>query len=612
MEQISEHLYRYEDICNVYILKDGNRALLVDFGTGSILEHLGEIGVSEVDWLLHTHHHRDQCQGDFLANRAGIPIGVPVHERPYFDQVEVFWGSRPIYDAYDTRMSFFTLTQSVEVARSLMDYDVFRWGPYEFLIQPTPGHSVGHTSFLVEIDGKRVLFAGDLIAEPGKMHTLYDLQFTYNGSDGCEFEIYSLMVTRNQSIDLACPSHGDPFGNYADAAMALEGKLRAYLKHRWDIQTTAADVKPIVVSPHLLWIPGCSNTWVLRSDSGKALFVDYGSLSGTFLFSYQLSHEANNYFRMLAHNLDVLQSEYGITKIDVAIPSHYHDDHVNGLPFLQKHYGTEVWCYENMKDVLENPSGYKLGCTYPDPMKVSRAFGQGETFQWEEYEFEIYHAPGHADYHMAMFGMIDGELHGFSGDEVQFVGQKLGSNNIWLNHVHANSHEITGKLFLEKKPVVTLPGHGGAMRLSADQWRDFYDWCMTEQRFWRDLSAPKNLELAVFPDYVFLYPYQPKCAPGQSVEMQVWYENVFDATSTLEYELVLPPGWSANPSRGLLRVAPGDKGIAPFRLTLPSDQSLVYRRMPFTLDATIDGKRFGQLAEALVDMRPDWEPPFVV
>ena len=113
MEKITENLYLFEDTCNVYVVKDGTRALLVDFGSGKVLDHLSEIGVTQVDWILHTHHHRDQCQGDSLANERRIPIAVPAHERPYFEEVEVFWGSRQIYNIYNVRQSFFTLTDTL-------------------------------------------------------------------------------------------------------------------------------------------------------------------------------------------------------------------------------------------------------------------------------------------------------------------------------------------------------------------------------------------------------------------------------------------------------------------------------------------------------------------
>ena len=56
-------LYAWTDTCNVYVLKDGEATLLIDLGDGSVLDHLGEIGVKQVEWVLFTHHHREQCQG---------------------------------------------------------------------------------------------------------------------------------------------------------------------------------------------------------------------------------------------------------------------------------------------------------------------------------------------------------------------------------------------------------------------------------------------------------------------------------------------------------------------------------------------------------------------
>ena len=607
-EKISASLYLFEDTCNVYVVKEGNRGVLIDFGSGRVLEELGDLGITQVDWILHTHHHRDQCQGDALANERGIPIAVPAHEQSYFEEVEVFWGARQIYNIYDVRQSFFTLAESVRTDRVLEDYEVFSWGSYRFFVQPTPGHTLGHTALIVELDGKRIGFSGDLIAEPGKIRTLYDLQYSYGQGDGSEYMVYSLAKMRTHGTDLLCPSHGKPFGGTDAALQSLEVKFRAYLAHRWRIDTPTHDIAPRAVSPHLIQIPGCSNTWIVTSDSGKALFVDYGSQSRTFMYSYDVHFEAGNRLRMQEHNLDLLRDKFGVRQIDLALPSHYHDDHVNGLPYLQKHHDTRIWCYRNMVDILEHPHGYKLGCTFAEPIKVERGLDQGEKFQWEEYEFQVFHTPGHADYHMAMFGTIDGTRVAFSGDEVGQRGNGYASNNIWRNHVHANSHAITAQLYLEHQPELTCPGHNGPFELNEEDWKGFHAWCFKEQEHWRALAAPDNLEEALYPDYVFLYPYQPPAAPGSEVRMQVWFENIYAEKSMLEYRLVLPEGWIATPDGGRLEAAPGEKAVQDFVLCIPESQATQYRRQPFTLDATIDGKHLGQLAEAVVDLRPelDW------
>src|SRR5208337_3895407 len=115
LTQISPNLYLLRDTCNVYVLKDGNRALLIDFGSGHVLNLLGQIGVSRVDAILHTHHHRDQCQGDSRAVAERIPIIVPEHERHLFEDAENFWRNRRVFEQYYVRNDFFTVTHDVPV-----------------------------------------------------------------------------------------------------------------------------------------------------------------------------------------------------------------------------------------------------------------------------------------------------------------------------------------------------------------------------------------------------------------------------------------------------------------------------------------------------------------
>src|SRR5674476_640473 len=57
--KLTENLFLFEDTCNVYIVRDGTRAILIDFGSGKVLDHLPELGITTVDWVMHTHHHRD-------------------------------------------------------------------------------------------------------------------------------------------------------------------------------------------------------------------------------------------------------------------------------------------------------------------------------------------------------------------------------------------------------------------------------------------------------------------------------------------------------------------------------------------------------------------------
>src|ERR1041384_1301795 len=79
-------LYVWTDTCNVYVIRDGESALLIDLGDGSVLDHLSELGAKQVDWVLFTHHHREQCQGAPKLKDWNAKIGAPGAERDLFEQ----------------------------------------------------------------------------------------------------------------------------------------------------------------------------------------------------------------------------------------------------------------------------------------------------------------------------------------------------------------------------------------------------------------------------------------------------------------------------------------------------------------------------------------------
>jgi glyoxylase-like metal-dependent hydrolase (beta-lactamase superfamily II) len=82
------------DTCNVYVLRSGRNGVLVDLGSGTVLNRLDELGLDRVTDVLVTHHHRDQVQGLARAAAAGIRIWVPPVEEELVAEVERYWESR--------------------------------------------------------------------------------------------------------------------------------------------------------------------------------------------------------------------------------------------------------------------------------------------------------------------------------------------------------------------------------------------------------------------------------------------------------------------------------------------------------------------------------------
>ncbi len=83
-------LFAGTDTCNVYVLRSGDAALLINLGDGSVLDHLPEIGVRRVEWVLFTDHHREQCQGAGRLKGTGARIAAPAAERALFEKPASF------------------------------------------------------------------------------------------------------------------------------------------------------------------------------------------------------------------------------------------------------------------------------------------------------------------------------------------------------------------------------------------------------------------------------------------------------------------------------------------------------------------------------------------
>jgi glyoxylase-like metal-dependent hydrolase (beta-lactamase superfamily II) len=604
--KLSDNLFLLEDTCNVYLIRRNERAVLIDFGSGKILRHLRDLGVSQVDWILHTHHHRDQAQGDALAVAQKIPISVPQFERQFFEDAENFWRNRRIYELYDVKNDFFSLTRNVPVSALLRDYETFHWQGLDLFTQPTPGHTPGSITIVTQVDGRRVAFSGDLIHSAGKVQTLYDLQYYYGEHEGVDLSIYSLSVLAKLKPQLLCPSHGAPISDPLSAMSELSRKLTEW-HHYWYKHPPTSELEPVAISPHLIANTEATSTfYAIMSDSGKALFIDYGGASWTFFQVFTRYVDTFSHMRFLEHSIEKLQARHGLKSIDVAMPSHMHDDHLNGFPYLVRRYGTKIWAYENMVEILANPRALNVGCIFGEPIKVDRALRHKETFKWEEFEFTAVHSPGHTNYQMALFTTIDKTRVAFTGDAFFDDSQNpksLRHNLIYRNEVKSGDHVQSIRNILDFEPQVIAPGHGKPFPIDRETARNFEKRAVQQDFYFRSLIANPDTDFGLDPSWIRIQPYQISAVAGQEQTIQIHVRNHGRRSMQVEMELVLPPGWRSAQGPLQLTVAPSAEGHVGARFTIPSRWSAPTPRVAIALDVMADGKYLGQIAEAVVDLR---------
>jgi glyoxylase-like metal-dependent hydrolase (beta-lactamase superfamily II) len=606
LKKLSENLYLLEDTCNVYLIRDGNRGLLIDFGSGKILDYLSGLGISKVDWILHTHHHRDQCQGDYKAVERSIPIVVPAHERHLFAEAENFWRNRRVFHLYYVRNDFNTITENIPVAGVLHDYGTFRWNNRDIFVLPTPGHTLGSVSLVAEVDGKRTAFTGDLMHSPGKLVNLWDTQINYGGAEGVDLGAFSLARLREQKPALVCPSHGAPLPDPDSGIQQTVDRLVEYYRFQTGASPSLLS-RGYAVSPHLIAHHlTTSSFYAILSKSGKAMFIDYGSASGLHFGNFERATAVTDRIRFVEHNIDDLKSRFGMKSVDVAMPSHMHDDHMNGFPHLIRHHNTQVWCYENMVDVFENPRGHNLGCILGEPFKVSRSFRHGERFKWEEYDFEITHSPGHTEYQMALFVSIDGARVAFTGDAFfpyPDPGQGvLRHNLIFRNHVESDSHQKSIRNLIDHEPNLMAPGHGRPFLINRDELLASEQKMRRLTQHFQDIIADPDINFGLDPSWCSLYPYQMLIKPGDSARAEVRVQNYRKAPMKMEISLIAPGEWRIEPDVLRFEAGAGTKARQSFQIQIPRDWTPRSTRFALAADVVCDGKHLGQITEAVVDI----------
>jgi glyoxylase-like metal-dependent hydrolase (beta-lactamase superfamily II) len=604
--QLSTNLWLFEDTCNVYVVRSGSRAMLIDFGSGAILDHLSGLGISQVDGILHTHHHRDQCQGDKRAVARRIPIHVPAYEHHLFADARNFWRNRRVFHLYYVRNDFNTITDDLPVESSLADYSTFHWrdGSIDFFVLPTPGHTLGSITLLAQIDGRRTAFSGDLMYAPGKIQNLYDTQINYGGSEGIDLGIYSLERLREQKPALLCPSHGEPLVDPDAGMRETSRRLNGYFRFQTGSDPIDA-YQPYVISPHLIGHNlTTSSFYALISDSGKALFVDYGAASNTHFSVFERATAVDDRIRFVEHSIERLRREYGLKSIDVAMPSHMHDDHMNGFPHLKRIYGTKVWCYENMVDIFENPRGHNLGCILGEAFKVDRAFQHGEKFKWEEFEFEMVHSPGHTEYQMALHTTVDGKKLAFTGDAFFQANRSDGAlrhNLIFRNHVENDSHLKSIRDLISREPQVICPGHGKSYPVDQAMMLATEKRFREQQQLFFEILPEGETNFGMDPSWVSIYPYQALLAPGRPQPLQLRARNYKASPMKLEIALVTPPEWRVEPDVVKLEIAAGASAKATVNVTVPRSWAAPGPRLAIAADVVRDGKYLGQITEAVVE-----------
>jgi len=577
LTQISKDVFLFKDSVNVYAIKDGDKAILIDFGSGNILNHLSEVGVSKVDYIFHTHYHRDQCYGDREALKQKIKIAAPSKEQKLFTEAENFWKIKSYYDIYSFKPTFFVSTYNIPLDLVFKNEDDFEWGSYKFKIIETAGHTTGSLSYLLEFDNKILAFTGDLIHSGGKVINYYDLEYAYTGDGGeigINFTLNSFKELLKHDPSILLPSHGDIIKNPTKDINSLKKKFeRVTSAFRLDKNIRLEDdqvmefinnIDKIDNSsefPHIIR-KGFGTTFIILGNQQNCILIDFPGSDLVFAYNYE--------------ELAKILQKNNIKKIDFVIPTHYHDDHIGGIPLLQQKYNIEVYALEDIVDVLENPTHYRIGCLIDTPIKVDRILKDGETFKWDDYEFQIFHFPGQTEYHMGLFGKIDGKTVFFVGDSFQpflLGGPETNNNCINLCQLGENIGSMKCvDILIKSNPEYLASSHLGFFKVNQNILKRYKEHVSQYESIIADLVAQDNPNMGFDPNWICFKPIRIITKPGSVFKTNLIVRNYLKKKSNVEIELNLPKNWGSRINKNTYTIEPKTLKEIPISIKIPKSE----------------------------------------
>ena len=611
--QVAKDIYLFPDICNVYVIKSGELGLLIDLGTGDVLDHLKEIGINKIEWVLFTHHHREQTQGYPRLKNTGAKVAVPEVEKALFENPLNFRKMAPaLSDAFTVHGASYVrpAITPIKADKTFAKMDDFTWQGIELWCIETAGNSPGSLSYITKKEGEWIAFTGDVMLQGSKLHTWFDTEWDYGFSKGIYALYNSLGQLEGYPLKKMLPSHGPIIENPLPQLQALRNTLREFNKlylRGWEVSTFAGADQDRVSQPttvphvwqvtkHLFKFRGPEfwpNFHMILADNGHALIVDCGLFKKEFLDK----------------SIALMKERLGLKQIDVVLVTHMHGDHCLEAPHLRDMHGAKIWTMNRVVAPVSRPLHFDYCAqvnTYGkgiDSIAFDKVFQEGDTFTWEGFKLTVDWMPGQTEFALCLHGIIDGKKVAFTGDNI-FGSSSDPSQNGHEAVVARNScileegYIYAAKYLKKLQPDLLLGGHSWAMAEPAKLIDRYLEDALKLKEYFEKLSFEKDYRWMYDPYWVRMEPYRVVLGKNNAAEARLMMRN-FDAVPiSMKVEIVLPEGFKAEPAIISTMVAGESTTSIPIQISCTKET--VKGLHLAALDITRKGKRAGQLFDFIL------------
>lgn len=503
-----------------YALVAGDRAILIDAPCSA--DGLKARGVTSVESVLLTHHHRDSVAAVGQYLRQKVLVRAPKASADFLipEGVARYWKeSLPLRNS---RTAYLVLPEGIPgVDCSLTEGQTIAWQGWQIRVVETPGHSRDHVAYAVRRspEGAPLVFCGDALAEPGKLWAPYTTDWDHWTDLGLKPAGESLRKLAALKPALLLPTHGsvirkDPVEALEQTARAVEevGFLKSYERYTRDRlgnppeyaflareQAMSNGSKPWSrISEHLF---NTGNTFVLVSKEERACLV------------------VDPWDPHSARRIPKLKADEKLGPLEVVLCSHAHFDHYDGIYTILEREKPRFWTLDRVATPLADPFLLRAPFLDPRPVPIDRRLLEGETVPWREYRLRFVHLPGQSEFTMGVETVIDGKRCYFTADNFfhheMFSGSGgwMGLNRSWPLYYAASAQKV-----LDAAPDWVLAEHGGAMEFHAEDFRRRVQWAKVSATAADAVCISGNHRVEWDPHRVHFEPLIQKAKAGETIK----------------------------------------------------------------------------------------------
>lgn len=568
-----------------------------------------------VDQLLLTHGRRDVIwRAESAAESAKIT--APIGEKYALEKGPEFWSRFHESRYHDYAQQTTKIADDVwPVSRWVGGGDTFDWNGLTFDVLATPGFTRGAVTYVVELDGKRIGFSGDLIYGDGKVIDLYSFQDAIpdaqvRGYHGYGARLADLVTSLEKivaaKLDLLVPARGPVIQQPAESAGRLKSRAQAIYRNylstsalHWYFkedrmrncgQRVLGDGAEIDLMPYAEhtktpeWIFEDGTSRLLISETGRGFLLDCGT-------------------SRVIDSIKKLIDQEVIDKVDGIFVTHYHDDHTDMVQAAAEEFDCPVYATTEYADVLERPQAYHLPAMTANAIRPIQAVASGHTMNWNEFDLTFHFFPGQTYYHGAL--LVAKPDH----RPVFFVGDAFAPSGIDDYCVLNRNllHDDEGYLFCLNK--VRAAGDcwlvnehiKHVFRFNSQEMSYLQSQYLARREVLREMFPWDDPNYGVDEQWAVLYPRGATARPGETIEFELRITNHSRTEREFRVTPRLPAGLNLVSADKALTLAPRDAGAVKWKVRVGDN---VKSRQLLTADIVSEAMEFHRWADALVSVEP--------